>query len=135
MTCRSRGPLNTTFVANDVTQKKEKKRSKPHFFVAGCYLQVWDYSISQATLETIFMSFAKNQEEEVTSVPGVQYTDTENNNTTTRDDGPTGRPCTRRSMDVEMGRIGGGLLSSRQCGAGTASRETFAEQGETATFV
>ncbi|CAM9646725.1 unnamed protein product, partial [Choristocarpus tenellus] len=34
-------------------------------------LQVWDYSISQATLETIFVSFAKDQDEETTHVPGI----------------------------------------------------------------
>lgn len=78
---------------------------------------MWDYSISQATLETIFMSFAKNQEEETASVPGVSYTDTANRNDADRNtndsNGDTHAGGLRYrqqhppapSMDVEMGRV------------------------------
>lgn len=86
--------------------------------------QIWDYSISQATLETIFMSFAKDQEEEVASVPGEAYTSS--STTITEDsadenkvgDGGTLFDEGRRSaqgarnprapsMDVEMAYLGG----------------------------
>ncbi|CAB1110288.1 unnamed protein product [Ectocarpus sp. CCAP 1310/34] len=101
-------------------------------------LRVWDYSISQATLESIFMSFAKHQEEEVASVPGVQYTDTDagdvdageqhhglsagGNNHSGDGDGDgdggggvrQGRSRPPQLMDVEMGRLGGGKCHSRE---------------------
>lgn len=94
---RSRGP-NVSIVAP--------------FFVT--LRKVWDYSINQATLETIFMSFAKDQEEETASVPGVSYADTPNRDVAnrniptqeTRFDGRDRRPAA--SMDVEMAWLGNG---------------------------
>ena len=81
--------------------------------------QVWDYSINQATLETIFMSFAKHQEEETANVPGLNYTgsidlDQEADQAIPRRDP---RAASRRgdqhstpspAMDVEMGFRGRG---------------------------
>lgn len=89
------------------------------------YSQVWDYSISQATLETIFMSFAKDQEEETASVPGVSYTDTTNRNIANRNlpsCNNGGHERQRRSvvpsMDVEMGPLGS---SRKNCQQGSAN--------------
>eukprot|EP00752_Nemacystus_decipiens_P003898 g3578.t3 len=103
-------------------------------------LQIWDYSISQTELETIFMSFAKNQEEEATSVPGVRYADDEGGTASRTNDGGghggnsgngstggrgrNGRtpPRSPPSMDVEMGslrgkhsRIGGSSSDAGHC--------------------
>ena len=112
--------------------------------------QVWDYSISQATLETIFMSFAKNQEEEVASVPGVTYIDTtslndanqdmptpggtgrSNNTQDTRSDarrGTQGRPPAP-TMDVEMGWMGESRSRREK-----SSNEPVEEEGESTAFV
>ena len=98
------------------------------------------------------MSFAKHQEEEVTVVPGVRYTDTvaadptiRNNsgsygtggsNTGESGSGGGGQTPSRapRSMDVEMGRI----RSSRSRGQGEGEEETsstIGAQGEGATLV
>lgn len=80
------------------------------------------------------MSFAKHQEEEVASVPGVQYTDTDagnvdageqhhglsaggNNHSGDGDSGGgvrQGRSRPPQSMDVEMGRLGGGGCHYRE---------------------
>lgn len=87
------------------------------------------------------MSFAKNQEEEVTSVPGVRYTDDTNNDEATsgivRSNGRThsnvrygGRERSRTpSLDVEMGRMGDARTR------GESPDEAFAEEEEIATFV
>lgn len=85
------------------------------------------------------MSFAKHQEEETASVPGVSYADTTNRNEVNRD--ISSREDTNRnysaqangrrdgsqrarapSMDVEMG-----LLGDRRSRSGAATRVTFAE--------
>lgn len=111
--------------------------------------QVWDYSISQATLETIFMSFAKNQEEEVASVPGVTYTDTttrndanhdtptpagtgENSSEGTRSDARHGAqgPPRAPTMDVEMGWMGESRSRREK-----SSNESVEDEGESAAFV
>lgn len=104
--------------------------------------QIWDYSISQTELETIFMSFAKNQEEEVTSVPGVRYADDAEGGASSRtggnDDAAGGRgrnrrapPRSPRTMDVEMGSLRG--THSRVRGGSTDAG--WDEQGESATLV
>lgn len=74
--------------------------------------QLWDYSISQATLETIFMSFAKHQEEETANVAGVSY-DQADEPTSRREDDPIAgvRSGSQQSspsppMDLEMGWMG-----------------------------
>lgn len=78
---------------------------------------MWDYSISQATLETIFMSFAKDQEEETASVAGVAYSSVHNDHTNNNDQRPQfggiaptperGSPslasASSSPMDVELG--------------------------------
>eukprot|EP00903_Cladosiphon_okamuranus_P005738 g5694.t1 len=108
-------------------------------------LQIWDYSISQTELETIFMSFAKNQEEEVTSVPGVRYTDAEggaasrNGNGSGDGDHATGGdgrgdrapPRSLRSMDVEMGSLRG----MRSHVEGGSSDAAWVEHRENASLV
>lgn len=114
-----------------------------------CCSQVWDYSISQATLETIFMSFAKNQEEEVASIPGVTYTDTttrndanhdtptpagagENSSEGTRSDARHGAqgPPRAPTMDVEMGWMGESRSRRKK-----SSNESVEDEGESAAFV
>lgn len=105
--------------------------------------QIWDYSISQTELETIFMSFAKNQEEEVTIVPGVRYADAEggaaSRNSTGDSDHVTGGggrsglapPRSPRSMDVEMGSLRG----TRSRVGGGSSDEAWVDHGESASLV
>ena len=112
-------------------------------------VQVWDYSISQATLDTIFMSFAKNQEEEVASVPGVTYTDTTSRNDANHDmltaagtgqDSGEGTPSDARrgeqgpprapTMDVEMGWMGESRSRRER-----PSHESVEDEGESAAFV
>lgn len=83
------------------------------------------------------MSFAKNQEEEVTSVPGVRYTeDTEGDNANgdsgngaAGGGGRKGRapPHSPQSMDVEMGSLRG--THSRVGGS------SWAKQGGSASLV
>lgn len=121
---------------------------------------MWDYSISQATLETIFMSFAKHQEEEVASVPGVQYSDTGagnvdageqhlglsaggNNDSGDGGDGVRqGRSRSPQSMDVEMGRLRGRKGRSREGDSSQEEEEVVrveevlrSEEGENAALL
>lgn len=81
--------------------------------------QIWDYSINQATLETIFMSFAKDQEEETANVAGVAYRGGGAESQTH----PVRDPAPRPAMDVEMGLLrDGGMMEEASHEGGRLTR-------------
>lgn len=99
------------------------------------------------------MSFAKNQEEEVTNVPGVSYTDTnpEHGRGPDGNDGDgvavggsssgrsvrggQARSGPPHSMDVEMGPLRGGVSGGPREGGSFSSDPVFSKQEDSGTFV
>lgn len=84
------------------------------------------------------MSFAKDQEEETASVPGVSYTDSTNRNIANRNISSRDNVLHERqrrsvvpSMDVEMGWLGD---SRQNCSQGSASGG-FADEEEKADLL